>query len=91
MINVNNLKYVSTNFDVDFYQYKEVCIGVLGIQATFHFTSRDMGYYVQFQGYCFFLLNIQIQSRNINNINTDHFKLSTKEDKLSFLKEGLPS
>ena len=28
----------------------EACIGVLGIQDTFHFTSRDMGYYVQFQG-----------------------------------------
>ena len=33
----------------------EACIGVLGIQDICHFTSRDMGYCVQyfgqFQGY----------------------------------------
>ena len=42
----------------------EACIGVLGIQDICHFTSRDIryfpfyfqdtGYYVQFQGYCYF-------------------------------------
>ena len=30
----------------------EACIGVLGIQGTCHFTSRDIGYYpFYFQGY----------------------------------------
>ena len=71
----------------------EACIGVLGIQDICHFTSRDIGYFsFYFQGYgilcsisgilLFFHQNIQIQSRNTNNINKNHFRFSTKEEKL---------
>ena len=67
--------------------------GVLGIQDICHFNSRDIGYFpFYFQGYgilcsisgilLFFLQNIQIQSRNTNNINKNQFKFSTKEEKL---------
>ena len=71
----------------------EACIGVLGIRDICHFTSRGIGYFpVYFQGYgilcsisgilLFFFQNIQIQSRNTNNINKNHFKFSTEEEKL---------
>ena len=71
----------------------EACIGDLGIHDICHFTSRDKGYFpFCFQGYgilcsisgilLFFLQNIQIQSRNTNNIKRNHFNFSTKEEKL---------
>ena len=76
-----------------FPKFIEACIGVLGIQGICHFTSRDIGYFpFCFQGYVilcsisgilqFSLQNIQMQSRNTNKINTNHFNFSTKEEKL---------
>ena len=41
------------------YTITEACIGVIGIQDICHFTSRDIGYSVQFQGYCVFCRKIK--------------------------------
>ena len=53
-----------------------------------------MGYYVQFQGYCyfptFFFTNTQIQSRNTININKKSFQVFTKEEKLYVLSQPGP-
>ena len=65
-----------------FTKVRRLVYGFLWFTGYLPFISRDMGYYVQFQGYCFFLQNIQIQSRNTNNIKENHFKFPTREEKL---------